>query len=118
MSASDARQRIVAAAMRTILEKGYNRSGVQEIAASARMPKGSFYGYFASKEALGAELVVQYEQSRPGRAGLRDRSIAPLVRLRHHFEGLNDCYIRMNYRRGCLLGNFSAELSSQSALIR
>jgi TetR/AcrR family transcriptional repressor of nem operon len=118
MSASDARQRIVAAAMKTILERGYNRSGVQDIAAAARVPKGSFYTYFASKEALGAELVEQYEQSCPGRAGLKDKAVPALVRLRRHFEVSSDFYIRMNYRRGCLLGNFSAELSGQSALIR
>jgi TetR/AcrR family transcriptional repressor of nem operon len=118
MPASDARKRIVAAAMKAVLEKGYNRCGVQEITATARMPKGSFYTYFENKEALGAELVEQYAQSCPGRAGLRDKSIPPLVRLRRHFEASSDFYIRMNYERGCLLGNFSAELSNQSALIR
>jgi TetR/AcrR family transcriptional repressor of nem operon len=118
MSPSDARQRIVAAAMTTVLTKGYNRSGVQEITASAGMPKGSFYSYFKSKEALGAELVEDYGRSCAGFADLRDRSIPPLVRLRRHFEALTDCYVRQNYERGCLLGNFSAELSGQSALIR
>jgi TetR/AcrR family transcriptional repressor of nem operon len=104
--------------MKTVLTKGYNRSGVQEITASAGMPKGSFYSYFKSKEALGAELVEDYGRSCAGRAGLRDRSIPPLVRLRRHFEALSEFYIRQNYERGCLLGNFSAELSGQSALIR
>jgi TetR/AcrR family transcriptional repressor of nem operon len=118
MSASDARKRIVAAAMEVVLTKGYNGSGVQEITASAGMPKGSFYTYFKSKEALGAELVEEYAGSCPGRAALSDRSIPPLVRLRRHFEAMTDFYIRMDYGRGCLLGNFSAELSSQSTLIR
>ena len=104
--------------MRTILTKGYNGCGIQDITASAGIPKGSFYNYFESKEALGAELVRQYGETGPRRLGLADKSIPPLERLRRHFEATNDLYIAMKYERGCLLGNFSAELANQCPLIR
>lgn len=48
------REQIIAVGMRTVLGKGYNGCGIQEIAASAGLSKGSFYNYFESKEALGA----------------------------------------------------------------
>jgi TetR/AcrR family transcriptional repressor of nem operon len=44
--------------------------------------------------------------------------MAPLTRLRKYFEGLNQVLAKSNYSYGCLLGNFGAELSDQSPLIR
>jgi TetR/AcrR family transcriptional regulator, transcriptional repressor for nem operon len=114
----DAREQLIAAGMRTVLKKGYSGSGIQEITASAGLPRGSFYNHFESKEGLGAELVRQYGETGPRRLGLADRSIPPLERLRRHFEATTDLYIGMNYERGCLLGNFSAELANQCPLIR
>jgi TetR/AcrR family transcriptional repressor of nem operon len=118
LTTPDAREQIIAAGTRTVLRKGYNGCGIQEITALAGLPKGSFYHYFASKEALGAELVRHYGESGPRRLGLADKSIPPLERLRRHFESTSDLYIGMQYERGCLLGNFSAELANQCPLIR
>jgi TetR/AcrR family transcriptional regulator, transcriptional repressor for nem operon len=112
------REQIVQAGLKTILAKGFNGCGVQEITEAAGVPKGSFYNHFESKEALGAEIVERYGQSNPRRALLRDRSIPPLDRLRRHFDALNGMYAELNFARGCLLGNFSAELADQSPLIR
>jgi len=112
------REHLIAAGMRIVLKKGYNSAGIQEITASAGLPRGAFYSYFENKEALGAELVRQYGETGPRRVGLADRSIPPLERLRRHFEAANDYYIGTNYERGCLLGNFSAELANQCPLIR
>jgi TetR/AcrR family transcriptional repressor of nem operon len=118
MATPNAREQIVAAGMRGVLKKGYNACGIQEITASAGLPKGSFYNYFESKEALGAALVRHYGEIGPRRVGLADKSIAPMERLRRHFEAASDLYIEMKYERGCLLGSFSAELASQCPQIR
>ena len=118
MARRNVREQIVEAGMKALLEKGFNGCGVQEITQAAGVPKGSFYNHFASKEALGAAIVERYGQSNDRRLALRDRSIAPLERLRRHFAGLSEMYAGLNYGRGCLLGNFSAELADQSPLIR
>jgi TetR/AcrR family transcriptional repressor of nem operon len=112
------RDQMIVAGMRAVLRKGYSGCGIQEITASAGLPRSAFYGYFESKEAFGAELVRQYGETGPRRLGLADKSIPPLERLRRHFEATIDLYIGMNYERGCLLGTFSAELANQSPLIR
>jgi len=112
------RAQIIAAGLRTILKKGYNASDIQEITASAGLPRGSFYKHFESKEALGAELVRQY--GRPAHGAL----VWPTSQSRRwnvcdgHFEAMSDLYIGMKYERGCLLGNFSVELANQCPLIR
>ena len=38
--------------------------------------------------------------------------------MRVHFERLNEIFTEARFGRGCLLGNFSAELAGQSQLIR
>jgi TetR/AcrR family transcriptional repressor of nem operon len=118
MVTPSAREQIIAAGMRSVLKRGYNACGIQEITASAGLPKGTFYNYFESKEAFGAELVRHYGEIGPRRVGLADKSIPPLERLRRHFEAASDLYVGSKYERGCLLGDFSAELANQCPQIR
>ncbi len=114
----DTKEKLIQAGLKTLLERGFNGVGVQEITDQAGVPKGSFYNHFESKEALGAEIVERYGMGNTRRAVLLDKTVAPLKRLRSHFEALNDTFIKSKFERGCLLGNFSAELANQSPLIR
>ena len=112
------KEQLIVAGLNALLEKGFNGVGVQEITEQAGVPKGSFYNHFESKEALGAEIVERYGLNSTRRAILRDKTVPPLQRLRTHFETLNASFIKSKFERGCLLGNFSAELANQSPLIR
>lgn len=118
MARRNVREQIVEAGLKALLEKGFNGCGVQEITEAAGVPKGSFYNHFESKEALGAEIVERFGQDGTRRTVLTDRSIPALDRLRRYFTELNEVFAGLNYTCGCLLGNFSAELSEQSPLIR
>jgi TetR/AcrR family transcriptional repressor of nem operon len=118
MARRNVREQIVEAGLKCLLEKGFNGVGVQEITTSAGVPKGSFYNHFESKEALGAEIIERYGAGTRRREILGDRSIPPLDRLRRHFETLNARFAASEFQTGCLLGNFSAELSGQSEMIR
>ncbi len=112
------REQILKAGLKCLEQRGYNGVGVQDITDAAGVPKGSFYNHFESKEALGAEIVERYGAEPARREILGDRSVAPLERLRRHFERLNTVFTDAKFERGCILGNFSAELSGQSDLIR
>src|ERR1700752_24695 len=112
------RQKLVDAGLKVLIEKGFNGSGVQDITDTAGVPKGSFYNHFESKEALGAEIVQRYGADKRRRELLFDKSIPPLERLRRHYERLRNLCVDAKFERGCILGNFSAELSNQSEVIR
>jgi len=118
MGRQSAKEQIVQAGLKVLLDKGFNGVGVQEITDTAGVPKGSFYNHFGSKEALGAEIVERYGMDSTRRQTLLDKRLPALKRLRGHFEGLNELFVKSKFERGCLLGNFSAELSNQSAVIR
>jgi TetR/AcrR family transcriptional repressor of nem operon len=119
MAKPNVREQLLAAGLDALHRRGFNATSVQDITEVAGVPKGSFYNHFESKETLGAEVVLRYvENNEAQRAILRDTKLAPLTRLRKHFERLSQEVAKDNYSYGCLLGNFSTELSEQSPLIR
>jgi TetR/AcrR family transcriptional repressor of nem operon len=118
MAKPNVKEQIVEAGLKVLLERGFNAVGVQEITDTARVPKGSFYNHFESKEALGAEIVERYGMNSTRRQVLREKGVPALRRLRTHFEALNDLFVKSKFERGCLLGNFSGELANQSEVIR
>ncbi|WP_339526540.1 TetR/AcrR family transcriptional regulator [Pseudomonas sp. EA_35y_Pfl2_R111] len=54
------RQRIFNAAQSIISRKGFSAVGLNEVLNAAGVPKGSFYHYFASKDAFGTALLEHY----------------------------------------------------------
>ncbi|MFF4901404.1 TetR family transcriptional regulator C-terminal domain-containing protein [Streptomyces sp. NPDC001068] len=111
------REQLVEAAAECFEERGFNAIGVQEITRAAGVPKGSFYNHFVSKEALALEVMRRYGTARRMEM-LEDGTLAPAARLRAHFRFLADDLERFRFSRGCLFGNFGAELSTQSDEVR
>jgi TetR/AcrR family transcriptional repressor of nem operon len=58
----ETRERILEVGQRLAAVKGFTAVGLNEILATAGVPKGSFYHYFASKEQYGTSLVDHYVQ--------------------------------------------------------
>ena len=54
------RLHILNSSFQLVLHKGFVGVGLQEILKNCDVPKGSFYYYFASKEAFGCALLQQY----------------------------------------------------------
>ncbi|BBP77716.1 transcriptional regulator [Pseudomonas sp. Ost2] len=119
MAVSQVREKLIEAGLSIIATQGFNGTGVQEIADLAGVPKGSFYNYFDSKDAFAVEVLERYWQKGRYRVILSDESLGdPLVRLRHYFEALAAARVDDRFLSGCLIGNFSSELSEQSRLVR
>ncbi len=118
MARPNSREQIVQAGLKCLVEKGFNAVGVQDITDAAGVPKGSFYNHFESKEALGVEIVERYGANQTRREILTDPTVAPLQRLRRHFDRISGLFADSRYTRNCILGGFSAELANQSEPIR
>lgn len=82
------------------------------------MPKGTFYTHFESKERFGAEVLGRYWEGRADRAIaiLGDETRSPLNRLKAYFEG--KAQVTGPFDKGCMIGNFAAEMASDSRLVR
>jgi len=57
---TDTRRVILDTAQRIMARKGYSAVGINEVLAEAGVPKGSFYHYFASKDAFGEAILKSY----------------------------------------------------------
>jgi TetR/AcrR family transcriptional repressor of nem operon len=113
------REHLISSGLETLHRQGFNGSAVQDITDAAGLPKGSFYNYFESKEALALAVIDRYGKERGAlTAVLSDESISPVERLRRYFASLAANLAAQNYERGCLVGNFSTELADQSRPIR
>jgi TetR/AcrR family transcriptional repressor of nem operon len=116
----DVRVRLVKAGRDLFLRQGFNGSGVQEIATAAKIPKGSFYSYFPSKEDFAIAVLEEYWAGVEERFGpiLRNESLSPVERIIRYFRALSDEKAEDNYANGCLIGSLSLEIANTSAEVR
>ncbi|MBB3772155.1 TetR/AcrR family transcriptional repressor of nem operon [Angulomicrobium tetraedrale] len=100
------RDRIVAAGRKAMLEQGYEGTGIGPLLASVAVPKGSFYHFFASKEAFaGAVLAAYADHYRQIRQALfADAGLSPMIRLERHLEHLERETMSEEGVAGCLYG--------------
>jgi TetR/AcrR family transcriptional repressor of nem operon len=107
----DTRLRLLDAGVRAFKDNGFHGTGVQQVLDSVGVPKGSFYNYFESKEAFGAEAIRHYAAGFA--KAMRDASRGapdPLTGLRRFFRGLMQEFEKADYVGGCLVANLGGEL--------
>jgi TetR/AcrR family transcriptional repressor of nem operon len=110
---SETREILVRAGVVALTEKGFSATGIDEILRSVKVPKGSFYHYFGSKEEFGLELIDRYAAyfARKLDQFLMDESKSPLKRLEGFVADAEAGMKRYDFRRGCLVGNLGQEIS-------
>lgn len=116
MQAQNTRDHLLEVGLKLIHSRGYASTGMKEILDEAKVPKGSFYHYFPSKEAYANEVLKLYAQGEGerGQRILSDRKIAPLKRLRRYFDELIRVYGPNAEISGCMLGSLTLELADHS----
>jgi TetR/AcrR family transcriptional repressor of nem operon len=99
---------------------GYAAASVESITEAAGVPKGALFNHFGSKEAFAIEALRRYfERWRESIAPIvPDRRIDAGKKLRLLIAAMTDQARQSSYSFGCMVGNFSAELSSQHDDIR
>jgi TetR/AcrR family transcriptional repressor of nem operon len=123
LSADDAlhatKRRLLDVGLATLLERGYNATGIQDLLVATGVPKGSFYHHFASKEDFALQVVDRYVAELHGlldqALGEADRT--PVERVRLYFERLLAMYAGQGYL-GSLLGLLGQELAAVNTAFR
>lgn len=120
---SDARQRLLNAAIELIWSNSYGSVGVDLICEKADVRKGSFYHYFPSKADL---ALAAYEEHWRSKQGIYDAAfsvqVPPLERLARWcgllYEHQQEQFKRLGHVPGCPFVNVGCELSTQDERIR
>ena len=114
------KREIIEKSIGVVFEKGYNASGVKDLADAAGIPKGSIYNYFENKEDyLKEALIYYYEVSNKKQFEfLNDKTLMPLDRIRYFFKYMIDSFEEDDLKKGCLLGKITQEVSGSNESIR
>ncbi|WP_329459055.1 TetR/AcrR family transcriptional regulator [Streptomyces sp. NBC_01497] len=120
---SDARDKILATAQTLLEERGYSALGVAEICSSAGVPKGSFYHFFDSKQALALAVIDEHWVAQRQDWTLALSGDGPPLRALHDLFVATEAVQRVGQRPngaviGCLFGNLALELSNQHEAVR
>lgn len=108
----DTKAELIRSGLEQLTENGFASSGIEQILKKVGVPKGSFYHYFANKEAFGLAVIESYAQFFAKRldACLLDETQPPLVRLSNYVQGAKKGMLRFEFKRGCLVGNLGQEV--------
>jgi TetR/AcrR family transcriptional regulator, transcriptional repressor for nem operon len=120
MSKPSLREDILAAGLKVMFRSGYHGASVRDICAAAGAPHGSFTNHFRSKEAFAQEVLDRYftHNKEFVKEALDDKSLAPRQRLKRYLDIISGVLEAAEWNRGCLIGDFSVETTSQSKLMR
>jgi TetR/AcrR family transcriptional repressor of nem operon len=97
--------------MLVLTQTGFTNSSIDPILKSVGVPKGSFYHYFASKEAFGFAVLESYRRYFESKLDsfLLNRDVLPLERLKNFSKDAQKGMVRHDFKRGCLVGNLEQE---------
>lgn len=117
---SPTRKKIIDAGVKALLAQGYGGTGIGPLLASVKVPKGSFYHFFASKEAFAsavlADYVAHYEAMR--QAFFADTTRSPLARLTAYIDQLEQEVLSEHPFGGCLYGALAQTAPTLSPALR
>jgi TetR/AcrR family transcriptional repressor of nem operon len=120
MKGNATREEIVRIGSDIIGQSGFNATGIETILKRAKVPKGSFYYYFSSKDDFGLAVIERHAKNYAETLTrlLKDESRSPIDRIRNVFEeSLQDAETHQ-CKKGCLIGTLGQELAGQSEKFR
>lgn len=115
------REDILKAGQEIMFDYGYNATGIKQITDAIDIPKGSFYNHFESKEDFGLEVLNNYCTNgvQLHRNALIHAEGSPLTRLRNMYKRVISNYeTNLAFKKGCIMGNFSAEMADTNEKFR
>src|ERR671934_1018410 len=119
---SDAKERLMNAAMDLIWENSYGATSVDAICERAGAKKGSFYYFFKSKSELAAAaLEADWNKKKTQMDAMFSPTVPPLERLDRYFDFVHDRLFEMQQKCGSILGcpllSIGSEVSTQDQLV-
>ena len=116
------REALITAGIDQISMHGYHGTGIKQILDVVNVPKGSFYNFFASKEAFVAELIGHYSQGLLGQLaefmqGV-GKDLTAVEQLRAIYRYSLKQYALNDFKKSCLVGSIASEISSESEMCR
>lgn len=118
-AASDTKAHLLAIGYQLIAQKGFTAVGIKQILDTAGVPKGSFYHYFASKEAFGEAIIEHYFGNYKKRLeSIEAEDISAQQKIYNYFQNWYDTQQNGCDHDKCLVVKLSAEVADMSEPMR
>jgi len=115
----DTKVHLLATGYQLIAKKGFTAVGLKQILDTAGVPKGSFYHYFASKEAFGEAIINHYFSLYKTRLDVIDaQDVSAQQKLYDYFQNWYDTQQNGCDHEKCLVVKLSAEVADMSETMR
>ena len=115
----DTKAHLLATGYQLIAKKGFTAVGLKQILDTAGVPKGSFYHYFASKEAFGEAIINHYFSLYKARLDIIDaQNVSAQQKLYDYFQNWYDTQQNGCDHDKCLVVKLSAEVADMSETMR
>jgi TetR/AcrR family transcriptional repressor of nem operon len=117
---SDVRDNILAVGQRIMSGKGFSAVGLNEILTEAKVPKGSFYHYFNSKDAFGEALLSSYFEDYLADLDkvMSEPGLSMAQRLLNYFDMWRANQSFLDCQGKCLAVKLAAEVADLSEAMR
>ena len=116
---SNTKDHLLTTGYNLIAQKGFTAVGIKQILDTAGVPKGSFYHYFASKEAFGEAIINHYFTQYKQRLNIiESQDVSAQQKLYDYFQKWYDTQQSACAHEKCLVVKLSAEVSDMSEPMR
>ena len=121
---SDAKQRLLEAALELIWERSYGVVTIDAICEKAKVKKGSFYYFYDSKSSLAVDALNEnwLAEGKGKWDELFSASLPPLERIRGFMQSVYDGQLKVQKEHGRVLGcpcfSIGSETSTQDETLR
>lgn len=115
----DTKAHLLTTGYQLIAQKGFTAVGLKQILDTAGVPKGSFYHYFASKEAFGEAIIKHYFGLYKIRLDIINaQNVNAQQKLYDYFQNWYDTQQNGCDHGKCLVVKLSAEVADMSETMR
>lgn len=115
----DTKAHLLTTGYQLIAQKGFTAVGLKQILDTAGVPKGSFYHYFASKEAFGEAIIKHYFGLYKIRLDIINaQDVNAQQKLYDYFQNWYDTQQNGCDHGKCLVVKLSAEVADMSETMR
>ncbi|MBQ0729280.1 MAG: TetR family transcriptional regulator C-terminal domain-containing protein [Oleispira antarctica] len=116
------REALITAGIAQLSVHGYHGTGIKQILDEVNVPKGSFYNFFASKEAFVAEVIGHYSRDLLAQLAQfmkgEGKALTPIEQLRAIYLYSLKQYASHQFKKSCLVGSIATEISAESEMCR
>ena len=112
------RQALIDEGIEQLSAHGYHGTGIKQVLDAVKVPKGSFYHYFGSKEAYVAEIISVYNAHSLALFDdfISTSTLPALEQLKAIYRYMLDKFTEGACQKGCLVGSIAAEIGNSFEL--